>query len=143
MNRPIVRAAGGVVWRDDPGGRGGVEIVVVHRPPPRDDWSLPKGKLEPGERHRDAALREVREETGLRCELADRLAEIRYDTPTGEDKRIRWWAMTVVSDDGFTPNREIDDLRWIPVGEAERLLSWPTDHEVLRRFRGLPRPEPG
>lgn len=132
MSRPTVRAAGGVVRRE---ASDGVEIVVVHRPAPHDDWSLPKGKLDPGERHRDAAVREVHEETGLRCELLERLGEIRYDTPVGQDKRVRWWSMAVLDDDGFTPGREIDDMRWIAVDAAEDLLTWPSDHEVLDRFR--------
>lgn len=130
--RPVVRAAGGVVWRTADGGD--VEIVVVHRPPPHDDWSLPKGKLEAGERHRDAALREVWEETGLRCDLGERLAELRYDTPKGEDKRVRWWTMTVVDDEGFTPNREIDGLAWVPVGDVDEQLSWETDRDLVRQF---------
>ncbi len=129
--RPVVRAAGGVVWRT---GRDGVEVVVVPRPPPRDDWSLPKGKLEPGERHREAALREVLEETGLRCELGEALGEVRYDTPRGEDKRVRWWEMTVVDDEGFTPGREVDDRRWVPVAELDEVLTWPTDGGVVARF---------
>lgn len=107
---------------------------MVHRPPPRNDWSLPKGKLEDGERHRDAALREVHEETGMRCTLGDRLTEITYDTPKGEDKRVRWWAMTVDRDDGFTPNREIDDRRWVTVAEARALLTWGTDRSLLQLF---------
>jgi 8-oxo-dGTP diphosphatase len=134
--RPVVRAAGGVVWRrrDDK-----VEVLVVHRPAPRDDWSLPKGKLEEGERHRDAALREVLEETGMRCTLGERLTEISYDTPKGEDKRVRWWAMTVDRDEGFTPNREVDDRRWVPVKDLDRRLSWPTDRDLVRLFldRGI------
>lgn len=124
-----IEAAGGVVERD---GR----IAVVHRPR-YDDWSLPKGKLEDGERHRDAALREVREETGLRCTLGDRLVEIRYPTPRGEDKRVRWWAMTVDSDDGFRPGRETDERRWVPLDDVDRLLSWDTDRTVLDRFRSV------
>ena len=129
--RPVVRAAGGVVWRKR---RGEVEVLVVHRPAPRDDWSLPKGKLEHGERHRDAALREVWEETGMRCTLGERLTEIRYDTPKGEDKRVRWWAMTVDRDDGFTPNREIDDRRWVPVSELDRRLTWDSDRDLISLF---------
>jgi 8-oxo-dGTP diphosphatase len=131
----VVRAAGGVVWRR----RDEVEVLLVHRPAPRDDWSLPKGKLEPGERHRDAALREVWEETGLRCRLGDRLTEIRYDTPKGEDKRVRWWSMTVDRDEGFTPNREIDDRRWVPVSKLDERLTWGTDRDLVRLFldRGI------
>lgn len=109
-------------------------MVVVHRPAPHDDWSFPKGKLEPGERHRDAALREVSEETGLRCELGERLGEIRYLTPRGEDKRVRWWSMTVVADEGFVSGREVDERRWVRLEELLEQLTWPTDHEVLAWF---------
>ncbi len=130
-DRPVVRAAGGVVWRRR---SGELQVLVVHRPPPRNDWSLPKGKLEDGERHRDAALREVHEETGMRCALGDRLTEISYATPKGEDKRVRWWAMTVEHDDGFTPNREIDDRRWVTTSEAAALLTWGTDRSLLQLF---------
>lgn len=126
--RPLVRAAGGVVWRRR---KGGVEVVLVHRPAPHDDWSLPKGKLDPGERHRDAALREVHEETGLRCRLGPRLTEIRYETPRGEDKRVRWWAMTVESDDGFTPNREIDGVRWVNLDDVAEACTFDSDVGIV------------
>jgi 8-oxo-(d)GTP phosphatase len=66
MTETVVRAAGGIVWRHGEGGA--VEIVLVHRPA-YDDWSFPKGKLGPGETEAEAALREVEEETGLRCRL--------------------------------------------------------------------------
>ena len=144
--RPVVRAAGGVVWRKR---RGEVEVLVVHRPAPRDDWSLPKGKLEHSERHRDAALRgggggpaiEHDLDRASALPLGERLTEIRYDTPKGEDKRVRWWAMTVVRDDGFTPNREIDDRRWVPVSELDQRLTWDSDRDLVRLFldRGIPR----
>lgn len=109
--------------------------MVVHRPAPRDDWSLPKGKLETAERHRDAARREVHEETGLRCSLGDRLIEIRYRTPRGEDKRVRWWAMTVEADDGFRPGRETDVRRWVPLRDIDGTLTWDTDRRVVEAFR--------
>jgi 8-oxo-dGTP diphosphatase len=130
----VVRAAGCVVWRRTTDGS--VEVVLVHRPPPHDDWSLPKGKLDPGESHRDAAIREVHEETGLRGTLGPKLAEVRYATPRGEDKRVRWWAMELGADDGFTPNDEIDHRRWVPLAEAADLLSWDTDRGVLEAFTG-------
>ena len=74
------------------------------------------------------------EETGLRRSW-DRLVEIRYPTPRGEDKRVRWWAMTVDSDDGFRPGHETDERRWVPLDDVDGLLSWDTDRTVLERFR--------
>ena len=130
MPKERILAAGGIVWRD----ASRRELLLIHRLR-YDDWSLPKGKLEDGERHRDAALREVWEETGLRCSLGDRLVEIRYPTPRGEDKRVRWWAMTVDSDDGFRPGHETDERRWVPLDDVDGLLSWDTDRTVLERFR--------
>src|SRR5213078_3990446 len=86
-----IRAAGGVVVRD---GR----IAVVHRPR-YDDWSLPKGKLDPGETWEQAALREIEEETGLRCRLEEELEPVHY-LSKGRPKTVRWWRMTVVEDSG-------------------------------------------
>ena len=134
--RPLVRAAGGVVWR--PAGEG-VEVLVAHRPHRR-DWSFPKGKLEPGEDEATAAWREVAEETGLRCRLGDDLGEVSYRDQKDRPKVVRWWSMTVEGG-AFTPNDEVDEVRWLPPAEAGALLTWPTDVEVLARFcraRGLP-----
>lgn len=129
---PVVRAAGGVVWRRR---HGTVEVVVVHRPAPRDDWSLPKGKLEDGERHRDAC---GSGRCGRRpaCAAPSGIAWSRSATRRrGEDKRVRWWAMTVDSDDGFRPGHETDERRWVPLDDVDGLLSWDTDRTVLERFR--------
>src|SRR5918997_1772852 len=114
-----VNAAGGVVVRD---GR----ICLVHRPR-YDDWTLPKGKLDPGESFEDGALREVREETGLRCRLGDELEPARYRDQKGRPKLVRYWRMEVVGDDGLQPNDEVDALRWVRADEAARLLTYEHD----------------
>lgn len=133
MTRKVVRAAGCVVWRD---AADGIEVLVVRRPPPHDDWSFPKGKLEPGERHRDAAVREVLEETGARGELGPKLADVRYVTAADEDKRVRWWAMRWTGDEGFEPGEEIAERRWVRAADAPALLTWDTDGVVLERLLG-------
>ena len=84
-----VRAAGGLLVRGDAGRE---QVAVVHRPR-YDDWSLPKGKLSPGEEWASAALREVEEETGMRCELGEELGSVRYRDRKGRPKRVRWWRM--------------------------------------------------
>jgi 8-oxo-dGTP diphosphatase len=116
-----VKAAGGVVWRRAPGGL--VELVVVHRPR-YDDWSLPKGKLDAGETWEDAALREVEEEVGLRCRLGDELPPVGYRDNKGREKVVRYWLME--PEDGpapFTPNDEVDEMRWVDAAAAAALLS--------------------
>jgi 8-oxo-dGTP diphosphatase len=119
-----VRAAGGVVL--DPDGR----VALVHRPR-YDDWTLPKGKLDRGESFEDAALREVEEETGLRCRLVRELPSSEYVDPKGRSKLVRYWLMEVEHDPGFVTNKEVDELRWVPVEEAPALLSYPRDAEIL------------
>jgi 8-oxo-dGTP diphosphatase len=120
-----VRAAGGVVL--DPEGR----VALVHRPR-YDDWTLPKGKLDPGESFEDAALREVWEETGLRGRLVRELPSSEYLDAKGRSKVVRYWLMEVEHDPGFVPNDEVDELRWILVDEAQALLTYPRDAEILR-----------
>jgi 8-oxo-dGTP diphosphatase len=115
-----VKAAGGVVVGAD--GR----VVVIHRPR-YDDWSLPKGKLEPGETWEQAALREVQEETGLRCELHEELPPEEYLDNRGRPKTVRWWRMTPIEDHGFTPSEEVDERRWMTPEEAAATLSY--EHE--------------
>lgn len=124
-----VEAAGGVIWRRR---KGRIEVVVVHRPR-YDDWTLPKGKLDPGESHKQAARREVLEETGLAVELGDELAECRYIDNRGRPKRVRYWAMTVAGGE-FEVNDEVDELRWLPLDQAARVLSYKRDREVLTSF---------
>ena len=127
----VVQAAGGVVWRRSP--TDDLEILLVHRPR-YDDWTVPKGKLDPGEDHATAAVREVAEETGLRCALGPELASTSYRDRRHRPKQVRYWAMTPI-DGHFTPTDEVDEVRWVPVDEAPSLLSYPRDLPLLAAFR--------
>ncbi|WP_236794362.1 NUDIX hydrolase [Amycolatopsis sp. GM8] len=127
-------AAGGVLWRE---GKYGVEICVVHRPR-YDDWSLPKGKLDPGETLPATAVREIEEETGFRAVLGRHLRTVRYRAAAG-DKFVEYYSAPAVGG-AFTPNREVDSVRWLPIGEAVSALSYDTDVDVLRAFTALSGP---
>jgi 8-oxo-dGTP diphosphatase len=127
-----VRAAGGVVWRRS--GDGPVSILVVHRPR-YDDWSLPKGKCDDGESDAECALREVQEETGLTCRLGPELPSTRYHDNKGRPKTVHYWAMEPLGGDSeFTPNAEIDEIRWLSAPEAVKLLSYDHDRPVVQAF---------
>jgi len=119
----MIKAAGGVVMRE---GR----VALVHRPR-YDDWTLPKGKLDPSESFEQAAVREVQEETGLRGRLVRELPPISYRVGT-RPKVVRYWLMDVEHYGPFVPNDETDELRWVPLDEAMQLLSYERDREVLR-----------
>ena len=123
-----VKASGGVVWRR---GERGLEVVVVHRPR-YDDWSLPKGKLDPGEGWEQAALREVEEEVGLCCRLGDELPPVGYTDHKGRAKVVRYWLMEPEGDPGFEPNEEVDEMQWLTPDEAADALSYPHDGELVR-----------
>jgi 8-oxo-dGTP diphosphatase len=123
---PAVLAAGGALWR--PADGGGVETAVVHRPR-YDDWSLPKGKLDAGEHALTAAVREVAEETGLTVVAGRRSVRTEYAVAEGS-KRVDYWLMRVVGGE-FTPNDEVDVLRWLPLDDAAALVSREADRSVL------------
>ena len=130
----IVRAAGAVLWR--PGYReSAVELAVIHRPR-YDDWSLPKGKADPGETEPLTAVREVFEETGHRVHLGRRIATVRYPIEQGT-KKVRYWSACSVGGI-FTPNSEVDELVWLSAPAALKKLSYAYDRKVLRRFTKHP-----
>lgn len=132
-----IHAAGAVLWRRAPGGSGAVEIAVVHRPKYQ-DWSLPKGKLDPGETPVLAGVREVREETGLDCRLGRYLGHVTYPIPGHRKlKRVDYWSAEV-SGGAFAANSEVDLLKWYSLDRVMEQLSYPMDRQVLRAFARLP-----
>jgi 8-oxo-dGTP pyrophosphatase MutT (NUDIX family) len=120
-------AAGGVVWRRNKAGD--LEVVLVHRPR-YDDWSLPKGKVDPGETDEQAALREVHEETTIRAKLGPELPTTVYLDRSGKQKRVRYWAMTIRKGAPAGDN-EVDKAVWVALSEASGRLTYPHDIDVL------------
>ena len=117
-----------------------VFVLLVHRPK-YEDWSLPKGKLDPGESHEEAARREVEEETGYRCKLGHELQQIAYRDGRGRPKRVRYWEMTV-SKGEFAVNDEVDKIEWLTIGDAVDRLSYEhRDVPVLASFKDLVKKE--
>jgi 8-oxo-dGTP pyrophosphatase MutT (NUDIX family) len=123
----VIRAAGGVVCRVGPSDE--TEIAVIHRPA-YDDWTLPKGKVEPEETPEDCALREVREETGFKCELVRPLGCTAYVDRRGRDKVACYWVMEVRSG-RFRPGIEVDKLVWLPVDQAVKRLTYGRDKTLV------------
>jgi 8-oxo-dGTP pyrophosphatase MutT (NUDIX family) len=125
-----VRAAGGVISRRN--GQGETEVLLIHRFN-RTDWTFPKGKVEAGESDEEAARREVEEETALQCSLGDELPSATYRDNKGRFKTVRYWAMTPVG--GVAePRMEVDGVRWLGIGAARALLTYPRDRDVLDAF---------
>ena len=132
-----VQAAGGLVVRRLDGA---LQIVVVHRPV-QQDWSFPKGKLEPRETFEMAALREVREETGMACRLLRFIGHTEYVDRKGRPKAVAYWVMAAEAG-FFTPNAEVDELRWLTLETASRFLSYPRDRELVAVLMAADQVEP-
>lgn len=132
-----IHAAGAVLWRPAADGSGTIEIAVIHRPKYQ-DWSLPKGKLDPGETPVVAAVREVAEETGLQSTLGRYLGHVTYPIPGHRRlKRVDYWAATAPAAD-FVANSEVDVLTWYPLDRVMEQLSYPMDRQVVRTFSRMP-----
>jgi 8-oxo-dGTP diphosphatase len=116
----VIRAAGGVIVRD---GR----VLLVHRPH-RSDWTFPKGKLDAGETWEAAAVREVEEETGLRCLIRDEVGRTHYSVDD-EPKEVRYFSMT--ADGEARAQNEVDAVRWVPLADARALLTHEHDRQLL------------
>lgn len=133
----LVRAAGVVVVRDGPAGP---EVAVIRRGL-RADWSLPKGKVEPGEHPIVAAVRECDEETGLVPVLGPPLVQQEY-VALGSPKVVDYWAARVGSDEGFAPDDEVEEIAWLPADEAAATLTYPRDADLVREAIALPTTSP-
>jgi 8-oxo-dGTP pyrophosphatase MutT (NUDIX family) len=126
----VVRAAGGLVLRRSRSGT--LETVLVHRPA-YDDWTFPKGKLLRGETEEEAAVREVEEETGLRCQLGREVGTTSYRDPQGRQKTARYWEMAPIEGELAATN-EVDEARWVPLEDAADMLTHARDRELLERL---------
>ena len=123
----VVRGAGGILVRQASAGT--YEVALVHRPA-RGDWSLPKGKLDPGESYESCALREVLEETGYRCRLVSFVGFTEYRDRRGRPKVVGYWVMEVL-DGEFAVSNEVDELQWLELEVAARILTYERDRELL------------
>ncbi len=123
-----VRAAGGVVVRGSGESR---QVLLVHRPQ-YDDWTFPKGKAKPSESDEACAVREVEEETTLRCELGPELPATRYVDAKGRPKVVRWWLMRPIGDsERAAAANEVGEVRWLAPDAARDLLTYRRDHALL------------
>lgn len=133
MAEDILRAAGVVVLRGKARMR---EVLTVHRPH-RADWSLPKGKVEPGEHILATALRECDEETGYQVNLGPCVGTMEY-MAAGRPKRVDYWRAEVIGDEGFAPDDEVDAIAWVPLKDTASHLTYPADVELVERAASLP-----
>lgn len=133
----VVRAAGVVVLRNQ---ETSPEVLIVHRPH-RSDWSLPKGKVDPGEHLLETAVRECAEETGLNVSLRAPLTQQSY-VALGRPKTVDYWIGVIRDDEGFAPDEEIDAIRWVPVDRAAGVLTYAHDRELIAEALALPETSP-
>ena len=125
----VIEAAGGLLWNDTPHGR---KLALIHRER-YDDWTLPKGKREPGESWQETALREVWEETGCEAQLESFAGSTAY-TVKGVAKVVLFWNMSIVEECKFKPNPEVDGMEWLAREDALGRMSYEGEREVVRRL---------
>jgi 8-oxo-dGTP pyrophosphatase MutT (NUDIX family) len=127
-NVDVIQAAGGLIWRNANGKK---ELAIIHRPK-HDDWTLPKGKLEPGESWKEAALREVHEETGCQAEIENFAGCICYN-PKDIPKIVLYWNMKLIDEGNFKPNKEVDQVRWLKIEDALAMLGYQSERELIKK----------
>lgn len=126
-----VYAAGALVWRmedDKP------RVLVIHRER-HDDYSFPKGKVDPGETLPETAVREIWEETGFRVSLGAPIGVAEYELPSGRPKEVHYWAAEVseaaFEDHTFEPNDEVGSIKWLSLSKAAKHLTYARDRDLL------------
>lgn len=128
-----VYAAGVVCWRP---AKPGIEVALVYRKK-YDDWTFPKGKLDPGELLPETAVREVEEEAGIRVRLGRKLAVLSYKIGSGDTKEVHYWVSKVkesaIAKSKFKPNKEIAKVEWVPISKAAKKLTYEHDRELLAK----------
>jgi 8-oxo-dGTP pyrophosphatase MutT (NUDIX family)/phosphohistidine phosphatase SixA len=138
----VIHAAGGIVWRrrrpQQPveGRRDRIEVLIVHRPG-YDDWTFPKGKPDRGESLPATAVREIEEETGYPVRLGHPLPETLYRVKGGMKRVAYWVARPTGRPRPFVPNAEVDEIRWVRIREARKLLTYDHDRMLLKAFTAL------
>ena len=127
---PVV-AAGAILWRKE---KDSLKVLLIHRGR-YDDWSWPKGKLDKGEGVSEAAVREIKEETGIKVSLGPKLFESRYTLGNGSKKVVHYWSAKVsdsaLKKQKFKPDEEVSSIKWVPVAEARKLLTYKHDNDPL------------
>jgi len=125
----MIKAAGGLVWRDSVQGR---EVAVIHRAR-YGDWTLPKGKLKPGEDWSDAAIREVKEETGYDVRLQSFAGKVSYRVGDAQ-KEVQFWNMMPIGDSKFEASEEVESVMWLSVQKALEVLDYEGERDLLRKM---------
>jgi 8-oxo-(d)GTP phosphatase len=129
-----IYAAGAILWREE---KGQLLVAMIHRSR-HNDWSWPKGKVDPGETLPQTAVREIKEETGLSIKLGPFLKTMYYQVPSGANKEVHYWSARVtesaLAKSTFLPSEEVAKVDWKTPVEARALLTYSIDHEVLDKF---------
>jgi len=127
----VIYAAGAVLWRQ--AGKKKIEIAVIHRPR-YDDWSLPKGKLDPDETMIGCAYREVMEETGYTPIFGPEIGDVTYEVD-GVKKLVKYWSAQAVGEPtGTTDLHEVDQLLWLTPTDAKKKLTLDDDKSLVDFF---------
>ena len=127
--KKVVEAAGGILWKEKDSV---YKLAIIHRKR-YDDWSLPKGKREPGESWQDTAIREVMEETGCQATLGTFIGSTSYTINGQTPKVVLFWHMFAKKDCKFIPNNEVDQLKWVSPKNALKFLNYPDEREIVSK----------